>query len=217
MGNREETVSLNMGLVRACAMRFRGRGIEYEDLCQAGSIGLIKAADKFDPSFGCRFSTYAVPVIMGELRRLFRDGGSIKVSRSLKELGMRISRETVQFSCERGREPTIAELAEKLGETPEAVTEAMNACSTPLSLTITDEDGDGTRDIPTEAPELLLTELLSLRQELKKLPADDMELLRLRYFCRKTQTETAKALGMTQVQVSRREKKLLSELKRKLS
>lgn len=216
MVEREITVSENLGLVHVCAGRFKGRGIEYDDLYQAGCIGLIKAADKFDPQLGYRFSTYAVPVIIGEIKRMFRDGGAVKVSRSLKELGIKISRETDVFVKIHGREPTVSELSEKMGVSVEQITEALTASAPPVSLTISGEDGESQTDIPVSAPDEKITELMSLREELKKLPDADRQLIYLRFFKRKTQAETAKHLGMTQVQISRREKKLLLMLREKL-
>ena len=112
MDNREQAIESNMGLVHACAKRFRGRGIEYDDLVQAGCLGLVKAVDHFDEGRGLQFSTYAVPVILGEMRRLFRDGGAIKVGRALKELSLKAARACNEFSLREGRQPTISELAE---------------------------------------------------------------------------------------------------------
>ena len=120
---RQKTIEENIGLVHACAHRFQGKGIEYDDLFQAGCMGLVKATDAFDTGRGVRFSTYAVPVILGEMRRLFRDGGTVKVSRSLKELGMKLNRCREQFAREHGREATITELAQQLQVTQEAVVE----------------------------------------------------------------------------------------------
>ncbi len=217
MADRDELVRENMGLVCSCASRFLGKGIDYDDLCQAGSIGLIKAADRFDSSLGYCFSTYAVPVILGEIKRLFRDGGAIKVSRSLKELGMKLSRLNESFIHDKGREVTVSEAAEQLGVSQELIIEALNSCSTPLSLTVSDDDGESQLDIPSPDPEIRITELLSLRQELERLSKEDRELLRLRYFSRKTQTEAASILGMTQVQVSRKEKRILSVLRSRLT
>ncbi len=135
-----------MGLVHACAHRFKGRGIEYEDLFQAGCIGLIKAADAFDFDRGVRFSTYAVPVILGEMRRLFRDGGAVKISRTIKELSLKVSRLREQMFYEIGREPTVSELAGRLSVSEEAVVEAIGVCSPPVSLTESDENGGGQFD-----------------------------------------------------------------------
>lgn len=208
----------NLGLVHLCANRFRNRGIEYDDLYGAGCIGLVKAAKAFDPERGVRFSTYAVPVILGEIKRLFRDGGTIKVSRGVKELSMRLQRDREHFALEQGREPTISELCEVSGESEESVTLALNVALPPLSLTENSDDDDkhGQIDIPIEAPDKEITDRLSLRQVISTLDAQDRTLIFLRYFQNKTQVETAKALGMTQVQVSRREKKLLAAMKEQL-
>ena len=127
---RQKTIEENIGLVHACAHRFQGKGIEYDDLFQAGCMGLVKATDAFDTGRGVRFSTYAVPVILGEMRRLFRDGGTVKVSRSLKELGMKLNRCREQFAREHGREATITELAQQLQVTQEAVVEALDGLPT---------------------------------------------------------------------------------------
>lgn len=217
MDRREQEVSDNIGLVHACAKRFKGRGMEYDDLFQAGCLGLVKAVDAFDHERGVRFSTYAVPVILGEMRRLFRDGGSVKVGRTLKELSMRATRECAAFSAREGREPTIGELAQALGvETAEAA-QALNASVAPLSLTSDEENGGGQLDIPVDAPEEKVSELLALKQVVGELEPKDRSLIVLRFFKSLTQTKTAEALGMTQVQVSRREKKILQELRGKLT
>lgn len=214
--SREEVVQQNMGLVHSCAHRLKGRGIEYEDLVQAGCIGLMKAADAFDRERGVLFSTYAVPVILGEMRRLFRDGGSVKVSRGVKELGLKIARERERFSLETGREPTVAQLAYRLGQTEEAVAEAVAASRAPLSLTESEEEGGGQLDIPVDSPEEGVAERLSLAKAMERLALKDQALLRCRYFQNLTQTQTAQILGMTQVQVSRREKKILGMLREEL-
>lgn len=217
MYERENLVSSNLGLVHACAWRFRGKGIEYDDLYQAGCMGLVKAADRFDDSRGFCFSTYAVPVIIGEIKRLFRDGGSVRISRSLKELAMKARRETDDYMKKSGREPTIQELAQKLEVSPEQVTEALCASAPTVSLSVSSDGQEGIMDIPVDAPDERITELLSLKAELSRLDSNDRELIRLRFFSSKTQTETARYLGMTQVQVSRREKKLLLYLRQRLA
>lgn len=207
----------NLGLVHLCANRFRNKGIEYDDLYGAGCMGLIKASRAFDTERGVKFSTYAVPVILGEIKRLFRDGGSIKVSRSLKELSMHISRQREQFILNEGREPTIEELSDMSGQPAETVIEALNVSLPPLSLTESREDSDnGQFDIPTESPDLGITDRLSLRQVMSELEPNDRRLIYLRYFENKTQVETARILDMTQVQVSRREKKLLNHMRQEL-
>lgn len=216
MYNRDKAVSENLGLVHSCAKRFRGRGIEYDDLFQAGCIGLIKAVDNFDESRGLKLSTYAVPVILGEIKGLFRDGGAVKISRGLKELSLKATREIALFSKENGREPQISELARILGVEPEEAIEALNASKLPVSLTADDDNGSGQIDIPTDSPDEKLTEVISLHDEINSLEPKDRSLIILRFFRNKTQSETAKELGMTQVQVSRREKKLLMILRERL-
>ena len=205
----------NLGLVHLCANRFRGRGIEYDDLYSAGCIGLLKAVKAFDSGRGVKFSTYAVPVILGEIKRLFRDGGAVRVSRSLNELSMRLSRICEDFRQREMREPTVAELSQLSGETESAVAEALCVSQPTVSLTAGDDD-EGQTDIPTESPDESITDLLALRQIMARLPHEDRALLELRYFRGLTQTKTAQALGMTQVQVSRREKKLLTQMREEL-
>lgn len=210
---RDEIIQQNMGLVHACAHRFKGRGIEYEDLFQAGCMGLVKATDAFDQERGVRFSTYAVPVILGEMRRLFRDGGTVKVSRTLKELSLKVTRTRERLSVEWGREPTVNELADALGIEATSVAEALSAAAPALSLTGSDEEGAAQIDLPVESPEEQLADSLSLQQVLHLLEEKDRILIQLRYFKGKTQVETAAALDMTQVQVSRREKKILLKMR----
>ena len=208
---QDTSVENNLGLVHACAHRFKGRGIEYDDLFQAGCMGLVKASAAFDAGRGVMFSTYAVPVILGEIRRLFRDGGTVKVSRSLKELGLAAGRVRELLGSELGREATIAEVAGRMNRTPEEVAQALAATTPPLSLTGGEEDGSGQIDLPEESPEERLSDLLSLHQLLADLEERDRRLIFLRYYRGKTQTEVARQLGMTQVQVSRREKRLPSQ------
>ena len=212
---RKPLAEENLGLVHLCANRFRGRGIEYDDLYSAGCIGLLKAVKAFDSGRGVKFSTYAVPVILGEIKRLFRDGGAVRVSRSLKELSMRLSRICEDFRQREMREPTVAELSQLSGETESAVAEALCVSQPTVSLTAGDDD-EGQTDIPTESPDESITDLLALRQIMAQLEANDRALLELRYFKGLTQSKTAKALGMTQVQVSRREKKLLNYMREEL-
>lgn len=214
---KEEFVKKNLGLVHSCANRFRGRYIEYDDLFSAGCVGLLKAIDGFDESRGLMFSTYAVPAILGEIKRLFRDGGAIKVSRSLKELSLKAVRERERFMKMNFREPTINELAETLEVDPEMIVEALNVSIPPMSLTVHDEDGESQLDVPIEVIDERIADTISLETVINTLDEQDKQLILLRYFNNKTQTQTASVLGMTQVQVSRREKKLLSKLRLKLS
>ena len=205
----------NLGLVHLCANKFRGRGIEYEDLYSAGCIGLLKAVRAFDSCRGVKFSTYAVPVILGEIKRLFRDGGTVHVSRSLKELSLKIQRLCTEFRQLNGREPTVSELAQLSGADEADVSEALCVSQPVLSLTSGGED-EGQIDIPSEAPDGEIVDILALRQIMSGLEENERALLELRYFRGLTQTKTAQALGMTQVQVSRREKKLLSRMREEL-
>ena len=215
--DREILITENLGLVHSCAHRFTGRGIEYEDLFQAGCMGLVKAFDAFDRERGVRFSTYAVPVILGEMRRLFRDGGTVKVSRSLKERSLKTTKERENFLLKNGREPTVSELSEILSVSAEEVTEALCAAAPVISLTAGEDEGGGQTDVPVESPEDEITERLSVIKAISDLEEKDRTLIKYRYYENKTQTETAKILGMTQVQVSRREKKILEILRRELT
>ncbi len=213
---KDAFVAQNLGLVHSLAHRLKGRGIEYEELYSAGCVGLVKAMEGFDESRGLKFSTYAVPVILGEMKRLFRDGGSVKVSRSLKELSLKVSRERDKLSISLGREPTVNELSESLGVEPQLISEAINVALPTISLTQPDDDGGGQIDVEVDSPEELLSDRLALREVLKELEEHDRLLLVMRYYKNWTQTQTATCLGMTQVQVSRREKKLLLYLRGKL-
>ena len=214
--DRDQSIQENIGLVHACAKRFKGRGMEYDDLFQAGCLGLVKAVDHFDESRVLKFSTYAGPVSLGEKRRLFRDGGAVKVGRSLKELSIRASRKAAEFAEKEGRSPTVGELAELLGVEPAEAAQALGAAQMRLSLSASEEHGGGQMDISVEGEDEKIAELLSLKQVVKELPPRDQNIIYFRYYKHRTQTETAQALGMTQVQVSRREKVILQELRRKL-
>ena len=214
--NRDERIQENTGLVHTCARRFKGRGIEYDDLFQAGCLGLIKAAERFDESRGLCFSTYAVPVILGEIRRLFREDGTVKMSRSLREMAMKANRASTEFLQREGRQPIVKEVASILGVEPEQAAQAIAAGQMPLSLTMEDEDGESQLDIAVEPEEELLTEKLSLRKAVKELQERDKKIIYLRYVKSSTQAETARELGMTQVQISRREKVILRTLREKL-
>lgn len=210
----DKFIEENLGLVHALANRFRGRGIEYEELYSAGCMGLVKAAKGFDEERGLKFSTYAVPVILGEIKRLFRDGGTVKVSRGLKELSLKVSRRREEV-LKTGRDPTISELSEYFGVSPEQITEAISAALPTISLTGADEDGSE-YDLPVEPPQAKATELIALEQCLSRLCAQDRRLVYLRYWRGLTQSEVGREIGMTQVQVSRRERRLLEELRREL-
>ena len=214
---RDELISNNLGLVHSCANKFRNRGIEYDDLYSAGCLGLVKAADGFDEMLGYRFSTYAVPAILGEIKRLFRDGGAVKVSRSLKEKSREAVRLRDELSVSLGREPTVSELSEKLGINEFEPVELLNIAVPPASLTATDEDGERQIDIPVDFGEEQIQNSIALREIIGKMPESDRRLIELRYYKGLTQTVTAEKLGLSQVQVSRRERLLLQEMRRKMT
>ena len=208
-------VEKNIGLVHLCARKFLGKGIEYDDLFQAGCVGLIKAAENFDDTRGFQFSTYAVPVILGEVRRLFREGGAVKVSRTVGELAQKIKYESERIQKETGESPQISTIAENLGVSIEKIVLAMEASRAPVSLTGSDDGEDIA--IRVEAPEEKLTESMTLIQIISSLPEEDRKLIVYRYYKSKTQSDTAKLLGITQVQVSRREKKILEYMRSSFS
>ena len=203
MTARDKAIEDNIGLVHTCAKRFHGKGIEYDDLFQAGCVGLVKAVDGFDVSRGFCFSTYAVPLIIGEIRRLFRDGGSVRVSRSIRELSLKAARAEEALTASLNRRPTVGEIAQMIGKTPEETAQALAATLPTLSLTRDSDEDDGEQiDLPGEAIEERITDRLALQQVLSELEKRDRALIVLRYVRRQTQQKTAEQLGMTQVQVS---------------
>ena len=225
---RDKLVLENIGLVYSVSRRFSGRGYELEDINQIGTIGLIKAIDKFDDSFDVRFSTYAVPMIAGEIKRFLRDDGMLKVSRSLKENGYRIKKASDELVSQNGREATIEELAAATELSVEDVVMALEANTDVESIyrTIYQNDGnevylvdklsgssgDTVRDEFAGAQEQLLNSIL-LEQLLAELDELEGKLIMLRYFKEMTQTQVADKLGISQVQVSRLEKKILRKLR----
>lgn len=211
---RNEIIQQNTGLVHSCARRFTGRGVEYEDLVQAGCIGLIKAVDNFDDSRGFSLSTYAVPVILGEIRRIFRDDGTVKISRIIKDRGRKIASFSQDFSRINGREPTVSEISENLDITEEDAAQAINASLPVFSLT--DDDSQKDYDVPIESYDNEISDKIAIKQVLNNLDNKDRLLIELRYFQGLTQAKTAEKLKLTQVQVSRKEKALLKELRKKL-
>ncbi len=216
LNKEEDFIKENLGLVHSCCRRFSGRNIEYDDLFQAGCVGLLKASREFDESRGFMFSTYAVPVILGEIKRLFRDGGIIKVSRSLKELSLKVTRVSEQFEKEHSRAATVTELATILGVTSDDISEAINVSVPPTSLTYYDDDGIKEKDLPIICEEENIYNRLDVSVALKDLSSDDRKIIFFRYFNGFTQSKVADILGMTQVQVSRREKKLIEIMRKKL-
>ncbi len=214
--NRNNRVECNLGLVHACANKFKGRGVEYDDLFQAGCVGLIKAADNFDETRGFSFSTYAVPVILGEIKRIFRDGGTVKIGRAIKEKSRLAMKKKEEAALLLGREPTVSELAEILGTDVAETAMLLNASMPAVSLTSGD-DGELQLDIPVDSPENEISDSLGLRQVIFSLEERDKSIIELRYYKGFTQQKTADLLGMTQVQVSRREKTILGFIRKKLS
>lgn len=214
--SRSKMIEENIGLVHSCANKFRGRGVEYDDLFQAGCVGLIKAADGFEAERGFSFSTYAVPVILGEIKRIFRDGGSVKVSRSMKEKIRLALKEKEKLSEQLGFEPTVGQLAVRLNLSLAETAELLTASMPALSLTGSDESTGKELDIPVEAPEEKISEMIALKQTIDTLETEEREIIRLRYFKGLTQSKTAEKLGLSQVQVSRKEKKILLKMRRML-
>ena len=214
---RNELVEGNLRLVLSVVQRFSNRGENMDDLFQVGVIGLIKAIDNFNTDLDVRFSTYAVPVILGEIKKLFRDGGTVKVSRSLKELSLRINAAREHHSKLCGAEPTLSQLAEELGESVENITLAIQAAQPAVSLTPENrEESDRQMDIPVESPEEELADKIGLAEVLKSLPEEDRLIIQLRFYGGKTQSDTAKLLHTTQVQISRRERKILKVMRDRL-
>lgn len=217
MTERDEMIKNNLGLVHSCAQKFKNRGVEYDDLFQAGCVGLVKAADGFDAELGYVFSTYAVPAILGEIKRIFRDGGTVKVSRSIKERSRLIWQQKEQFAEEKGREPSVSELAEYVGLSVYETSQLLLATQPVISLTVSENESDKQFDVPIDGEEEKIDEKICLDECLNALSEDDRKIIDLRYYKSKTQTVVAKELGMSQVQVSRREKKILKEIRKKMS
>ena len=233
---REVLIEGNLGLVHHIVRRFAGRGYEMEDLFQIGTIGLMKAIDKFDLNLGVKFSTYAVPMIMGEIKRFLRDDGPVKVSRTIKENGIKVNMAGQRLQAKEGREPTLKELSEATGLTVEEVVLALEASIEVESIyaAVYQDDGSevylvdkvvrGSNGVGSSAvggcdgrdveKDELLNHML-LNQLLDSLEPQDRELICMRYFQNKTQTEVAARLGISQVQVSRLEKKILLRMREK--
>lgn len=208
----ETLVTGNMGLVKSIAVRFKNRGVEFEDLCQIGTIGMIKAIRNFDISHGTMFSTYAVPLIMGEIRKYLRDDGLIKVSRELKRKGVTALRTKEKFISEHGREPTVNELASACGFSTDDVVECLDASLNVMSLSapvgeVMLEDILGVDNISK------LCENIALRQAVAALPENEKQLIYYRFYKRYSQSKVGEIFGITQVKVSRMEKKIMEKLR----
>ena len=215
--SREQFIESNLGLVHSCANRFRGKGIEYEELYAAGCVGLVKAYDAFDTDRGVQFSTYAVPVILGEIKKLFRDGGMVKVTRSIKELSLKINYTRDILQKRLGHEPSLKDIAYELNTSVEDVAQAVSAATPPMSLTAAfeDEDGQSEFDIPIESAEEELTNLMGLKYAIGELDSEEKKIIYLRFFKNHTQAITAQIMGKTQVQISRKERKIIQKLRKR--
>jgi len=216
---REELIEKNLGLVRHIVKRYMGRGCDAEDLFQIGVIGLIKAVDHFDTSRELQFSTYAVPLILGEIKRFFRDDGMVKVSRGIKENAQLIKKKNEEFVKKNGRDPTILEIAELTGLSKEEIVMAVESCYEVESIYQPVFKNDGSEmylvdkiSDETDVPEEIANRIV-LGEVLERMEQQERELIRLRYFENKTQVEVAGILGTTQVQISRREKKILLKMR----
>lgn len=220
---REVLIEQNLGLVHHIVKRFLGRGYEAEDLFQIGVIGLIKSIDKFNTDYDVKFSTYAVPLITGEIKRFIRDDGMIKVSRTLKENGMRVKYARERLGISLNREPTVEEVAEEAALTVEEVVLASEANVQVESIykSVYQNDGneifmvDQLADEKQNEQDMILNHLM-VKQLIGDLPLKEQKIIRLRYYQEKTQTEVARALGISQVQVSRLEKKILLDMRQKM-
>ena len=210
----EALVTENSGLIWSVARRFQGRGTEMDDLYQLGCLGFLKAVEGFDPAFGTQFSTYAVPKIAGEIRRFLRDDGTVKVSRSIREQAQTLCSTRERLRQELGREPALSELSEATGLTSEEIARTEIATDTPESLQRETADGltlEGM--LGTEAPEEAMVERIALRQAVDALPEKERTTILLRYFKGLTQQQTARILGVSQVQISRLERRGLQRLR----
>lgn len=218
---RDLIIQKNMRLVWSVVQRFLNRGYEPDDLFQIGSIGLLKSVDKFDLSYDVRFSTYAVPMIIGEIQRFIRDDGTVKVSRSLKELGNKIRRARDELSKTMGKVPTVVEIANYLDISPEDVVLAQEAVRAPSSIheTVYENDGDPITllDQIADNTETKWFDKIVLKDAIRDLDERERLIVYLRYYKDQTQSEVADRLGISQVQVSRLEKKILQQMKDKMN
>lgn len=219
---RERLINCHLKLVFNLVRRFENRGYDLEDLFQIGTIGLIKAIDKFDPSFEVRFSTYAVPMIVGEIRRFLRDDNPVKVSRSLKEIAYRVYEMQERLAKELGREPSVAELAEALAMPREEIVAAMEALQAPESIheKIYEDEGDPLYvldQLAAREKEMSWFDRIALKDIIRQLPPKQRQVIVLRFFADRTQTQVAEIMGLSQVQISRLERQALANIRRLLS
>ncbi len=216
-------VEENSPLIKSVIKRFKDKGVEYDDLYQIGCIGFLKAINNFNPDFGVKFSTYVVPMVIGEIKRFMRDDGSIKVSRALKSLNLQINKFVDAYSGKNQTKPTIEEIAKHFNVDEQEVIMAMDSAKMPLSLyaPLEDEGGSGALTVidrvDTQVENVNILENLALKEMIKSLEERDRKIILLRYYFDKTQSEIAKQLNISQVQVSRLENKILESLRTKLS
>ena len=212
----------NSSLIKSVIKRFKDKGVEYDDLYQLGCMGFLKAIKNFNPSFNVKFSTYVVPMVIGEIKRFMRDDGAIKVSRALKTLNLQINKYVESFEGEHGKKPSIEEIAKHFKTEQQEIIMAMEASKMPVSLsTPVDDDSDSINmadriEAEEDTNEKMINNI-ALKELLDKLEERDRKIIMLRYFFDKTQTEIAKKLNISQVQVSRLENKILENLRNKLS
>lgn len=218
---KEVLTQENSPLIKSLIKRFKDKGVEYDDLFQIGCIGFLKAINNFKTEFGVKFSTYVVPMVIGEIKRFMRDDGAIKVSRALKSLNIQINRFIEQFSSKNQCKPTIEEIAKKFQVEEQDVVMAMDSARMPISLyaPLEDESGDLTviDRVENENANDNMLDNLALKEMIKNLQEREKKIILLRYYFDKTQSEIAKELGISQVQVSRLENKILENFRSKLS
>ena len=217
-GACEQVLEENTGLIWSIVRRYSGRGVEQEDLFQLGCLGFLKAVRGYDPDFGTQFSTYAVPKIAGEIRRFLRDDGPVKVSRGLKEQGAAVRTAQQKLSTQLGREPTLSELSAETGLTAEEIAAAETAAEPVISMHAQTGDSGLTLEgmLTAGSPEEALVDRLALRAAMKELPEREREILLLRFYRGMTQSDAARVVGVSQVQVSRLERRALGRLREAL-
>ncbi len=215
---KEKLIESNMGLVTNIAKRFYGRGYDVAEINQLGAIGLIRAIDNFNTELGLMFSTYAVPVILGEIKRFLRDDGPVKVSRSIKETALKVSHFVEQETKKKGVAPKILDISSALGITPEEIITAKDACSIPCSINseVAEEGKTLEELLKSDHDENLLISKIDIKIAINSLTEREKSIVIMRYFMDKTQSYVAKKIGISQVQVSRLEKKILTKLKNQL-
>lgn len=219
---KEKLIEENSPLIKSVVKRFLNKGIEYDDLYQLGSLGFLKAINNFDKSFGVKFSTYAVPMIAGEIKRYMRDTGVMKISRSVKTLSFKINKYVDAYSAQNDRSPTIDEIAEVMNVDPQDVVVAMESSRQIVSLNLDVSDGDGKQmsleeKVSDENPFDNVVDNMVLYDAISKLSEREKKIVMLRYFRDKTQKEVASVLGVSQVQISRLENKIIEKIRNNLT